>query len=95
MTGQVSRLHQMAVERPELFTTSESSDQFQILVKIVILFARTPPGIPETILGLEPMLTLWYHDWCEGDRFNLELLMIADTIVNFTIVTAKSVKLVG
>ena len=72
MTGEVSRFDQMTVQGPELFTTSKSSNQFQILVKIVILFSWTPPRIPETILGLEPMLTFWNHHWSEGNGFNLK-----------------------
>ena len=72
MAGQVARLDQVTVQRPELFTTSESSNQFQILVEIVILFTGTSPRIPETILGLEAMLTLRYHNWSESYGFNLK-----------------------
>ena len=73
MTGQLPGLHQVTVDGPELFTRPEPSDQLQILVKVMVLFAGRPPAVPETILRLQPVLTLGYDDWSEGQRFNLEM----------------------
>ena len=55
---EVARLHQVAVERPELFAGPEPSYQLEILVEIVALLPGVPPAVPQAILRLQPVMTL-------------------------------------
>ena len=71
VAGEVPRLHQVAVQTPELLAAPEPPDKFEVLVEIVILFSWTAARVPQAILGLESVLTLRYGHWCEGRRLHL------------------------
>ena len=71
VAGEVPRLHQVAVQTPELLAAPEPPDKFEVLVEIVILFSWTAARVPQAILGLESVLTLGYGHWCEGRRLHL------------------------
>ena len=72
MAGEVPGLDQVAVQTPELLTAPEPTNEFEVLVEIVILFSWTPAGVPQAILGLESVLTLGYGHRCEGGRLDLD-----------------------
>ena len=75
MAGEVPGLDQVAVQAPELLTAPEPTNEFEVLVEIVILFSWTPAGVPQAILGLESVLALGYGHRCEGGRLNLNGIM--------------------
>ena len=74
VAGEVARLDQVAVDGPELLARSKPSYQLEILVKVMTLLAGTPPAVPETILGLEAMVTLRHSHGGEGERLHLQVV---------------------
>merc|ERR1719331_1351346 len=58
VASQFARFHHVTVDCPKLFTGGKPAQQFQILVKIVTLLARTPSTVPKAVLRLKPVLPL-------------------------------------
>ena len=73
VAGEVPRLDQVTVERPELLAGAEPSYQLEILVEIVALLPGVPPAVPQTVLGLQAVMAIRDGDWGEGDRLHLQV----------------------
>ena len=73
VAGQVPRLDQVAVERPELLAGAEPSYQLEILVEIVALLPGVPPTVPQTILRLQTVMALRDGNWSESYRLHLQV----------------------
>ena len=73
VAGEVARLDQVTVERPELLAGAEPSYQLEILVEIVALLPGVPPAVPQAILRLEPMVTLRDGNRSESYRLHLQV----------------------
>ena len=73
VAGEVARLDQVTVERPELLAGAEPSYQLEILVEIVALLPGVPPAVPQAILRLEAMVTLRDGNRSESYRLHLQV----------------------
>ena len=74
---EVARLHQVAVERPELLAGAEPSYQLEILVEIVALLPGVPPAVPQAILRLQTVMALRDGNWSESYRLHLEVEILS------------------